>query len=110
MPEIQRRAQETAELRRIPPDLAEKLRAAGVFRIMFAKEWDGPEMPLPQPVELMETLAYGDPSVGWAVKIGSDSGYFCAFLEQSAVSELYRSVDSITAGQAAPSECPAGFG
>lgn len=101
-PEIQRRAEETAQLRRIPSDLAEKLKAAGVFRIMFPKSWGGPEMPLPQQVELIETLAYADPSVAWAVKIGSDSGYFSAFLEPSAARELYPSIDYATAGQAPP--------
>jgi alkylation response protein AidB-like acyl-CoA dehydrogenase len=102
VPEIQRRTSETAKLRRIPGDLTEKLRAAGVFRIMFPESWGGPEMPLAQQVELIETLAYGDPSVAWAVKIGSDSGYFCAFLEASAARELYPSIDYATAGQAPP--------
>ena len=102
IPEIQRRAAEMANLRRIPADLVEQLRAAGVFRIMFPRSWGGPEMPLPQQVELMETLAYGDPSVAWAVKIGSDSGYFCAFLEAGAARELYPSIDFATAGQAPP--------
>jgi indole-3-acetate monooxygenase len=102
IPQIQRRASELAGLRRLPLDLVEKLRAAGVFRIMFPRSWGGPEMPLPQQVELIETLAYGDPSVAWAVKIGSDSGYFAAFLEESAARELYPSIDSITAGQAPP--------
>src|SRR6185437_1081332 len=102
VPEIQSRTTETAKLRRIPADLVAKLRAAGVFRIMFPRTWGGPEMPLPQQVELIETLSYGDPSVGWAVKIGSDSGYFCAFLEESAARELYPSIDYATAGQAPP--------
>jgi len=102
VPEIQRRALEAARLRRIPADLVEKLRAAGVFRIMFCKDRGGPEMPLPQQVELIETLAQGDPSVAWAVKIGSDSGYFSAFLEASAARELYPSLDLVTAGQAPP--------
>lgn len=102
VPEIQRRAGEAAKLRRLPTDLVEKLKAAGVFRIMFSKSWGGPEMPLPQQVELIEALAYGDPSVAWAVKIGSDSGYFCAFLEESAARELYPSIDLVTAGQAPP--------
>ena len=102
VPEIQQRAGETANLRRIPADLVEKLRAAGVFRIMFSRSWGGPEMPLPQQVELMETLAYGDPSVAWAVKIGSDSGYFSAFLEAGAARELYPSIDFATGGQAPP--------
>ena len=102
VPEIQRRVAETAKLRRIPADLVEKLRTAGVFRIMFPRSWGGPEMPLPQQVELIETLSYGDPSVGWAVKIGTDSGYFCAFLDESAARELYPSIDYATAGQAPP--------
>jgi len=101
-PEIQRRAAETAKLRRIPADLVEKLRATGVFRIMFSAKWGGPEMPLPQQVELFETLAYADPAVAWAAKIGSDSGYFCAFLEEKAARELYPSLDYATAGQAPP--------
>ena len=102
IPEIQRRAGEMAKLRRIPADLVEQLRVAGVFRIMVSRSRGGPEMPLPQQVELMETLAYGDPSVAWAVKIGSDSGYFCAFLEAGAARELYPSIDFATAGQAPP--------
>jgi indole-3-acetate monooxygenase len=102
VPEIQRRTGEMAKLRRLPLDLVEKLRAAGVFRIMFPRSWGGPEMSLPQQVELIETLAYGDPSVAWAVKIGSDSGYFCAFLQEGAARELYPSIDYITAGQAPP--------
>src|SRR5690348_9724823 len=101
-PEIQRRAGETAKLRRIPPDLVEKLRAAGVFRIMFSKRWGGPEMSLPEQVELIETLAYADPSVAWVVKIGSDSGYFCAFLDERAARELYPTLDHATAGQTPP--------
>jgi hypothetical protein len=48
VPEIQRRAEEAAKLRRISADLPEKLRAAGVFRIMFPRQLSGPEMPLPQ--------------------------------------------------------------
>lgn len=101
-PEIQRRAPETAKLRRIPAELVEKLRAAGVFRIMFSKSRGGPEMPLPQQVELIETLAYADPAVAWVVKIASDSGYFCAFLQEEAARELYPSIDFATAGQAPP--------
>jgi len=102
VPEIQSRSSEIGRLRRLPLDLVEKLRAAGVFRIMFPRSWGGPEMPLPQQVELIETLSYGDPSVAWAVKIGSDSGYFCAFLDEPAARELYPSIDRITAGQAPP--------
>jgi indole-3-acetate monooxygenase len=102
VPEISARAAEAARARRVLPDLAEKLRAAGVFRIMFPKDLGGPEMPFPQQIELMETLSYADASVGWAVKINSDSGYFAAALGETAAQELYPSLDCATAGQASP--------
>jgi alkylation response protein AidB-like acyl-CoA dehydrogenase len=59
-------------------------------------------MPLPQQVEVFDILGYADPSVAWAVKINTDSGYFAAFLEDAAARELYPSIDMPTAGQAPP--------
>ncbi len=59
-------------------------------------------MPLPEQVELFEILGYADPSVAWAVKINTDSGYFAAFLEEDAARELYPNIDMATAGQAPP--------
>jgi alkylation response protein AidB-like acyl-CoA dehydrogenase len=102
VPEISARAAEAARARRVLPDLAEKLRQAGVFRAMFPKAIGGPEMPLPQQIELVETLSYADASVGWAAKINFDSGYFAAALEETAARELYPSIDYATAGQASP--------
>ena len=43
-PEIQRRADEIAALRRLPADLVAQLKAAGVFRMSMPKAWGGPEM------------------------------------------------------------------
>jgi alkylation response protein AidB-like acyl-CoA dehydrogenase len=102
VPEISARASEAARARRVLPDLAEKLRAAGVFRVMFPKALGGPEMPLPQQIELIETLSYADASLGWAAKINFDSGYFAAALGETAARELYPSIDFATAGQAPP--------
>lgn len=102
VPEIRRRADEIAKLRKLPSDLVEKLRAAGVFRISMPKSWGGPEMPLPQQIELMELLAEADASVSWCVKIGSDSGVFAAFMAEETARDLYPKLDLITAGQAGP--------
>jgi indole-3-acetate monooxygenase len=55
-PEISARAAETKRARRVPPDIAEKLRSAGVFRVMFSKARGGPEMPLPQQIEMIEVV------------------------------------------------------
>lgn len=101
-PEIAARAAEAAELRRLPRDLVDKLKAAGCFRVMFPKSWGGPEMSLPQQVEMAEILAHADTAVAWCVKIGSDSGLFAAWLEESAARELYLDIDFVTAGQAPP--------
>jgi alkylation response protein AidB-like acyl-CoA dehydrogenase len=101
-PEIAARAPELVALRRLPRDLVDKLKAAGCFRLMFPKTWGGPEMPLPMQLELIEALAHADAAAAWCVKIGSDSGLFAAWLDDSAARELYTDLDFVTAGQAPP--------
>jgi len=101
-PEIASRGAEAAQLRHLPRDLVDKLRAAGCFRVMFPKSWGGPEMPLPTQLEMIEALAYADTAVAWCVKIGSDSGLFAAWLKEPAARELYTDIDFVTAGQAPP--------
>jgi alkylation response protein AidB-like acyl-CoA dehydrogenase len=101
-PEIAARAPEAVALRRLPRDLVDKLKVAGCFRVMFPKSWGGPEMPLPQQLELIEVLAHADAAVAWCVKIGSDSGLFAAWLDERAARELYPDIDFVTAGQAPP--------
>jgi alkylation response protein AidB-like acyl-CoA dehydrogenase len=101
-PEIASRASEAATLRRLPSDLVDKLKAAGCFRVMFPRSWGGPEMPLPMQLEMAEILAHADTAVSWCVKIGSDSGLFAAWLDESSARELYPDIDFVTAGQAPP--------
>jgi alkylation response protein AidB-like acyl-CoA dehydrogenase len=101
-PEIAARAAEAAQLRRLPRDLVDKLKAAGCFRVMFPRAQGGPEMPLPTQLEMIEALAYADTAVAWCVKIGSDSGLFAAWLKEPAARELYSDLDFVTAGQAPP--------
>ncbi|HVY66618.1 MAG TPA: acyl-CoA dehydrogenase family protein [Gammaproteobacteria bacterium] len=101
-PRIAARSAEIAQLRRLPRDLVDELKAAGCFRVMFPKAWGGPEMPLPMQLAMIETLAYADTSVAWCVKIGSDSGIFAAWLPERGARELYTDLDCVTAGQAPP--------
>jgi len=101
-PKVLACADEAARLRKLPADIVETLRDAGVFRISVPKGWGGPEMPLPQQVELMELLATADASVSWCVKIGSDTGVFAAFLPELGARALFPRPDMIMAGQATP--------
>ena len=98
-PAIAARSEEIETLRRLPADLVADLRAAGFFRIGRARAKGGPQMSLMQHLEVIEVLAHADPSVGWCVKIGTDSGLLAEFLPPTASARLLPDPDMITAGQ-----------
>ncbi len=98
-PMIADRSREIEELRRLPVGLVAELRAAGCFRMGRSRAKGGPQMTLPQHLEVIEVLAHADPSVGWCVKIGTDSGLLAEFLPPEASARLLPHPDMITAGQ-----------
>ena len=102
VPEITARADEIAALRRLPLDLVTKLKAAGVFRMPMPAAWGGPEMSPRAQNEVVEVLSAADASVGWCVMIGSDAGFYSAFLEERAARQLYPDLDMVTAGMLQP--------
>jgi alkylation response protein AidB-like acyl-CoA dehydrogenase len=102
VPEIERRSDEIAALRRLPIDLVEQLKAAGVFRMSMPIAWGGPEMSPRDQCDVYELLGAADASVAWCAKIGSDSGYYAALLEESAARTVFPTLDCVTAGQVPP--------
>lgn len=98
-PAIAARSEEIEALRRLPADLVAELRAAGFFRMGRSRAKGGPQMTLPQHLEVIEVLAHADPSVGWCVKIGTDSGLLAELLPPEASARLLPDADMITAGQ-----------
>jgi alkylation response protein AidB-like acyl-CoA dehydrogenase len=98
-PAIAERSAEIETLRRLPADLVAELRAAGFFRMGRSRAKGGPQMTLPQHLEVIEVLAHADPSIGWCVKIGTDSGLIAEFLPPAASARLLPHPDMITAGQ-----------
>ncbi len=97
-PQIRERGDEIAELRRLPPDLVHSLKAAGAYRMLMPRAWGGPEMTPREQCEVIEIYARGDASVGWCVMIGSDSGLFAGYFEESAARDLYSELDFSFAG------------
>jgi alkylation response protein AidB-like acyl-CoA dehydrogenase len=98
-PGIAARSEEIEALRRLPADLVADLRTAGFFRMGRSRSKGGPQMTLPQHLEVIEVLAHADPSVGWCVKIGTDSGIIAELLPPAASARLLPEPDMITAGQ-----------
>jgi alkylation response protein AidB-like acyl-CoA dehydrogenase len=102
VPVVAARADEVATQRRLPLDLVKRLKSAGVFRMPMPRAWGGPEMTPREQTEVIELLSAADPSVGWCVMIGSDGGYFSAFLDEGAGRALYPRLDHVTAGLLQP--------
>jgi len=102
VPEVETRAAEIASLRRLPTDLVAKLKSAGVFRMPMPRAWGGPEMTPRAQTEVIEVLSAADPSVGWCVMIGSDAGFYGAFLDEGPARELFPDLDLVTAGLLQP--------
>jgi alkylation response protein AidB-like acyl-CoA dehydrogenase len=98
-PAIAARSREIEGLRRLPADLVAELRAAGVFRMGRSRARGGPQMTLMEHLQVIEVLAHADPSVGWCVKIGTDSGLLAELLPPAGSARLLPDPDMITAGQ-----------
>ncbi len=102
-PQIRAAVDEMEQGRRLPPALVEAMQQAGVFRMTMPHEWGGPEAdPLTQ-MRVVEALSLADGSVGWCSMIGSDGGYFTAFLDQAVAREMYPDINAVTATVLRPS-------
>lgn len=97
-PRLRERATEIERGRRLPADIVEWLRDAGVFRMAFSRAWGGPELTSIQQTEVVEALAYGDASAGWCAMIGSDTGLYARFLDEDVAKQMFPSIDMVTAG------------
>ncbi|WP_067721120.1 acyl-CoA dehydrogenase family protein [Nocardia yamanashiensis] len=100
--ELRDRALEIEQQRRLPVDVVEKLRNAGVFRMGFPTDFGGAGLTSMEQTEVIEALSYADPSVGWCGMIGMDGGLYSAFLSPTAVREVFADADTVTAGFVSP--------
>lgn len=101
-PAVTSRASEIARQRQLPADLVADLKRAGVFRMPMPKAWGGPEMPPRDQTEVVEALSAADPAVGWCAMIGSDGGFYAAFLDEGPARALFPDLDFVTAGLLQP--------
>ena len=88
-PEIRERAPEAEALRRMPPDLVQTLKAAGVFRIFAPKSHGGLELDFPDGLRVIAEVARIDGSAGWTVMIGSASGPILSRMPRETFDEVF---------------------
>jgi alkylation response protein AidB-like acyl-CoA dehydrogenase len=107
-PKIRAAGDEMERMRRIPPEIAQAMKDAGVFGMVLPRSWGAPELdPLTQ-IRVIEALALAEGSAGWCAMIGCDSGYVTAFLNEDVAHEMYPDIwvgtaaTVSTTGQATP--------
>ncbi|WP_261566376.1 acyl-CoA dehydrogenase family protein [Frankia gtarii] len=100
VPTLRARSAEIEQNRRLPDDIVEMLRGAGVFRMGFGKRFGGPELTSMQQTEVIETLSYADTSVGWCAMVGMDTGLYA--LEPASIQMMFPSLDMTAAGMLPP--------
>lgn len=86
----------------LPRPVVEAMQRAGVFRMTMPREWGGPEIDPMTQIRVIEELSIADGSAGWCAMIGSDGGYFSAFLDQGVARQMYRDLDAVTASVVRP--------
>lgn len=98
VPTLRERSADIEAARRLPKEVVQLLRDAGVFRMNMPKIWGGPEMTPMQQNEVIAELTRGNGSVGWCVMIGADSGIMSAYLDDDVAREMYPRLDMVQAG------------
>jgi alkylation response protein AidB-like acyl-CoA dehydrogenase len=89
LPEISARAKEIEQARAVPRDLAEKLRAAGVFRRYVPRSHGGDELWPDDGLTVIEEIARADASVAWIAAVGSEGPSFYAYLPPETYDAIY---------------------
>jgi len=99
-PKIRAAGDEMERIRRIPPEIAQAIKDAGVFGMVLPRSWGAAELdPLTQ-LRVIEALAMAEGSAGWCAMIGCDSGYITAFLDERVAREMYPDIWVATAATA----------
>ena len=89
-PEITARAAEIEAARRLPPDLVERLKSIGLFRMFVPRSHGGLELDLPAGLEVMKTLTRLDGSIGWIAIVAGVGGLFAAAARPELYQQIYQ--------------------
>lgn len=103
IPQIEQARDQIEQDRRLPAPLVTALTEADLFRMWIPAALGGLEVDPATAVQVIETLAAVDGSVGWCVMIGGGGGIFAGFLPATGAREVYGGDPTvITGGGLAP--------
>lgn len=100
LPVIKERAPEFESMRRVPDDLVEDLKAAGLFRTLVPKSYGGEGASLTEAMELLEAMGSADGSIAWVMMAAIETPEIMALLPKSTFDKLYANGPNVLAGGA----------
>lgn len=101
-PRIAAQAEEIEVARRLPPEIADAMAKAGLFRVAMPKSVGGHEAPPAIVAETIETIARADASAAWCLMIGATTALHAAYLPADLARATYGDPCVITGGVFAP--------
>lgn len=102
-PEVRARRQEIEAARRLPADLAEALRATGIFALAVPRALGGGEASPAELMDAIEALAAADGSTGWCAMVGLGNNVAAGYMDEVGAREVFADPTLPVAGIAAPS-------
>ncbi|MBL8558179.1 MAG: acyl-CoA dehydrogenase family protein [Hyphomonadaceae bacterium] len=101
-PTLAGRSDEIETARRLPPDIAQAMAKAGLFRAIVPKSLGGHEARADAVAEMIEAVARADASTAWCLMIGSTTALNAAYLPLEEARTIYGAPDAIACGVYAP--------
>jgi len=102
--EIAERADEIERERKLPDDLARKLKQAGAFRALIPQSYGGLGVPFDEYVHMVQTMAEADASTAWCINQAAVIGLTSLWLPEQAIHEIW-STEEASVANGPPFDC-----
>ena len=100
--EADQRAAEIEANRRLPDDIADRLKASGVLKLWTAEAYGGHQATISDLLDATETLSYYDGATGWVAMVTGTASLMSGYLAPDAAQEIYGPANAMIGGLAAP--------
>jgi len=104
VPLVMAEADEAERLRHMTDTVVRTFQETGLYRMLMPRELGGAELPLPEAMQVVETISHADGSTGWCLMVGNiQSASGGAFLSDAGVARVFADgPDVMIAGQGIP--------